>query len=484
MCLYGFFFFERRYMTAKFRDKFIGDKRFYRRVLLMVVPMILQNMVTNFVSMIDNIMVGQIGTAEMSGVSIVNQFVFVFNITLFGAVSGAGIFGAQFFGKGDSEGQKYTFRFRLLICTVVTAIALAVFGLFDKQLIRLFLSKDDDPQLIAMTLESGMKYMRIMFIGFIPFGIGQAYSSVLSECGYTKIPMIASMSAVGLNVVLDYCLIFGKFGCPALGVSGAAIATVIAKYIETLVKVVWTHTHREKNRYIIGLFRGFRIPPKLAGDIIKRGTPLLLNEFLWAAGMSVIAQFYSVRGIEAVAARNISSTITNLFGAIYVQLGVCISIMVGAKLGVGKLKEARDLDNKLIFFAIAASMVVAVCALPLAGFFPMLHKTEEEIRTLAGFMIVIQAVCMPLWSYTNACYFTLRSGGKTGLTFLFDFGFTWLLVIPLGAILSYCTDLDIHILFAVLSLIEIVKVFIGYFMVKSDIWINNIIDDIMDENQA
>ena len=197
--------------------------------------------------------------------------------------------------------------------------------------------------------------------------------------------------------------------------------------------------------------------------------------------MSVIAQFYSVRGIEAVAARNISSTITNLFAAIYIQLGVCISIMIGAKLGANKLKEARCLDNKLIFFAVMASVGVGLIALPLAKFFPLLYNTEDSIRELSGFMIVIQCICMPLWSYTNACYFTLRSGGKTGLTFLFDFGFTWILVIPLGYVLSYHTSLDIHILFAVLNLIEIVKVIIGFFMIRSDIWMNNIVDDMTEK---
>ena len=462
-------------MLKEFRKKFIGDRTFYKTVLIMVVPMILQYMITNFVSMIDNIMVGQIGTAQMSGVSVVNQFIFVFNVTIFGAVSGAGIFGAQFFGKGDSEGQKYTFRFRLIICGLIAVIGVLVYGFFDKELITLFLSKDDEPQLRADTLASGQQYMRIMLLSLLPFAIGQAYSSVISECGHTKIPMIGSMSAVGINVLLDYCLIFGHFGLPEMGVRGAAWATVISKYIEALVKIVWAHTHKEKNKYIIGIFNGFSIPQTLTADIIKRGMPLLINEFLWAAGMSVIAQFYSVRGIEAVAARNISSTVTNLFGAVYIQLGACISIMVGAKLGANKLKEARELDNKLIAFAVAAATGVALLALPLAAFFPMLYRTEDGIRSLAGYMIVIQCMCMPLWAFTNACYFTLRSGGKTWITFIYDFAFTWILIIPLGAFLSYCTSVDIHILFAVLSLSEIVKVVIGYFMVRSDMWINNIV---------
>lgn len=223
----------------KFKNKFIGDRLFYKNVLFMVIPMILQNLITNFVSLIDNIMVGQIGTEQMSGVSIVNQFMFVFNITIFGAVAGPSIFGAQFFGKGDSDGQKYTFRFRLMVCAVIITIAAILFSLFDTQLISLFLSKDDTLEKIAETLKYGKQYMRIMLFSLIPFGISQAYSSVIRECGETKIPMIGALSAVGINLLLDYGLIFGKFGLPEMGVAGAAVATVISKCTEALVVAVW-----------------------------------------------------------------------------------------------------------------------------------------------------------------------------------------------------------------------------------------------------
>lgn len=468
---------ESRNMLKKFREKYIGDKGFYKGVLIMVIPMILQNLVTNFVSMIDNIMVGQIGTEQMNGVSIVNQFIFVFNITVFGAVAGPGIFGTQFFGKGDHEGQKYTFRFRLVAVTAIIGIAAAVFFFFDDQLISLFISRDDEPEKIAATLGFGKEYMLIMILGLLPFGLGQAYSSVVRECGETRIPMIGAMSAVGVNVLLDYTLIFGKFGFPEMGVKGAAVATVISKFIEAAVVIVWTHRHPMKNRYIIGLFKGFYIPGRLTADMIKKGIPLLFNEFLWSVGMSVIAQCYSVRGLDVVAARNISSTITNLFGVVYIQLGACIGIIVGAKLGANKLKDARSTDNKLLFFSIAASIVVSAAVIPFANIFPGLYNTEDSIRELAAYMIIIQALAIPLWSYTNACYFTLRSGGKTGITFLFDFGYTFFIMIPLAFILSHFTTLDIRTLFAVVTFSELIKVAIGYFMVRSDIWINNIIDD-------
>ena len=464
-------------MLVRFKEKYIGSKGFYKRVLRMVVPMILQNLVTNFVSMIDNIMVGQIGTEQMSGVSIVNQFIFVFNITLFGAVSGPGIFGAQFFGKKDAEGQKQTVRFRVMICAAIFVTGALILGLFDEQLISLFISKDDPADKIALTMASGKAYMSIMIIGLIPFSLGQPYASVIRECHETTVPMVASMSAVGVNLVLDYGLIFGKLGMPEMGVRGAAIATVIAKFIEAAVMIIWAHTHPDKNRYITGLYKSFRIPRKLMADMTKKGLPLLFNEFLWAAGVSIIAQCFSVRGLDVVAARNISGTITNLFGAVYIQLGACISIIVGAELGANRLEEARATDDKMRFFSVAATSLLMIIIIPLAKLFPLLYNTEESIRSLAAYMIIIQAIAMPMWSYTNACYFTLRSGGRTGLTFMFDFLFTWLLVIPMSFALSYFSKMDIHPMYALITFSEMIKVVIGYFMVRSGIWINNIVND-------
>ena len=465
-------------MFTDFRKKFIGNKGFYKMVMSMVVPMILQMAVTNLVSLIDNIMVGRLGTEPMSGVSIINQFVFVFNVTVFGAVAGPSIFGAQFFGKGDHEGQKYTFRFRLLVCALIICIASVICLMFGAPLISLFISKESEAAQASAILQSGMDYLKIIIIGFIPFGIGQAYSSAARECGHTKAPMAAAMSAVGLNVLLDYCLIFGKFGFPEMGVKGAAWATVIAKTFEALVVIIWTHSHPEKNKYVIRLYQGFHIPAKLMADITIKGIPMLVNEFLWSLGMSVVMQCYSVRSTEVVAARNISSTITNLFSSVYIQMGACIAIIVGARLGANKLKEARDLDNKLLFFAVVAAAVVGLITLPISSVFPKLYNTEDTVRSLASYMIIIQAFAMPLWSYTNACYFTLRSGGKTGITFLFDFCFTWFLMIPLAAILSYFTNLDIRVVFAVVTYSEVVKVAIGYFMVRSNVWVKNIVNDI------
>ncbi len=464
-------------MTAlkAFKNKFIGNRDFYRYVLLLAIPMIIQNTITSFVSFLDNIMVGQIGTEPMSGVAIVNQLMFVFNICIFGGVSGAGIFGTQFYGKGDYEGQKYTFRFKLYACLFITAIALVLFGFLDTQLISLYLSDNGSVGNTALALQYGKEYLAIMMIGLIPFAIGQSYINTIRETGQTLIPMLSSAAAVVTNLILDYILIFGIFGMPAMGVRGAAIATVIARFVECTIVIVWTHTHTSKNLYIKGAYRGFTIPGSILVSIFKKGTPLMLNEMLWAAGMAVISQCYAFRGLEVVAAQNISSTISNLFNVVYIQLGGCISIVVGQLLGAGKLKEAKEADNKMIFFSVSCCAGISVIMILLGRLFPSIYNTEASIKELARIFITISALAMPLCAFSHCTYFTLRSGGKTIITFLFDSVYTWVLIIPFATVLSRHTHLPVTTVFFMVQFTELIKVIIGFFMVKSNVWMQNIV---------
>ena len=464
-------------MIQKYKKKFIGDKAFYQKVLFLAVPMIIQNAITSFVSFLDNIMVGQIGTEQMSGVAIINQLMFVFNICIFGGVSGAGIFGTQYYGKGDYEGQKYTFRFKLYACLIITGIALLLFGFADESLISLYLSDNGSIGDISLALGYAQEYLTIMMIGLIPFAISQTYINTMRESGQSLVPMIASITAVLTNLVLDYILIFGIFSIPAMGVAGAALATVIARFIECLIVVIWTHRNPKKNPYIVGAYRGLSIPRSILKEVFKKGAPLMLNEMLWASGMAVIVQCYAFRGLEVVAAQNISSTITNLFNIVYIQLGSCISIVVGQLLGAGKLEEAKDADNKMIFFSVGCCTCVSLIMVSLGRLFPNIYNTEESIKELAKIFIMISALVMPLCAFSHCAYFTLRSGGKTVVTFLFDSVYTWVLIIPFAYALSHFTTLPIITVFFLVQFTEMVKVIIGFFMVKSNVWLQNIVDE-------
>ena len=463
-------------ILTKAKKKFIGDKAFYRYLIFLAFPMIVQNGITSFVSFLDNIMVGQIGTEPMSGVAIVNQLFFVFNICIFGGVSGAGIFSAQFFGKGDYEGQKYTFRFKLYACLLITAIACVLFHFLDEPLISLYLNDGGSVGNTRLALSYGKEYLAIMIFGLLPFAVSQTYVSTIRETGQTFVPMVSGIVAVITNLVLDYVLIFGAFGAPELGVAGAAIATVIARYTECLIVVVWAHRHPDKNPYLIGVYKGLRIPGSILADIFRKGLPLMFNEMLWAVGMAVIVQCYAVRGLEVVAAQNISSTISNLFNIVYLQLGNCISIVVGQKLGAGQLEEAKDADNKIIFFDVVCCACISVIMILLGGLFPEIYKTEPGIKALAKNFIIISAMAMPLCAFSHCSYFTLRSGGKTIVTFLFDSVYTWVVMIPYAFVLSRFTTLSITMVFFLVSFTEIIKVIIGFFMIKSNVWLQNIVN--------
>ena len=456
-------------------QKLIGSRQFYRKVFYITIPIMIQNGITNFVNMLDNIMVGQVGTEQMSGVAIVNQLMFVFNICIFGAVAGAGILGAQFYGSGNHEGVRHTFRFKLISSAALTVLGLIVLGFWGGGLIQAFLHEGSDVGNIEATFAYGSRYLAIMLAGLFPFALVQTYSGTLRESGETIMPMVAGIAAVLVNMVFNYILIFGKFGAPALGVEGAAIATVLSRFVELLIIVVWTHTHKEKNPFIEGAYRSLHIPAPLLRQILVTGTPLLINEALWSGGMATIAQCYSVRGLAVVAGINIAITIANVFNVVFLSLGNAVGIIIGQLLGAGKLEEARDEDNKLLAFAVASCMAVGVIMFLIAPVFPQIYNTEAEVRRLATSFIQISALCMPLYGFTNAAYFTLRSGGKTFVTFLFDSVFVWLASIPLVFCLTRYTEVGIVYVYLACQLTEFVKCCIGFALVRKGVWVQNMV---------
>lgn len=455
--------------------KFIGDSAFYHKVLGIAVPIIIQNGITNFVNLLDNIMVGQVGTEQMSGVSVANQLMFVYNICIFGAVAGAGILGAQFYGKGDHEGVRHTFRFKLLCGIGLTVIALLIMGCFGSPLIRMYLHDSGDGGDVLATLHYGEQYLHVMMFGLLPYALIQSYAGTLREGGETRLPMTAGLAAVMVNMLFNYILIFGKFGAPALGVQGAAIATVLSRFVELAIVAGWTHSHKERQPFIQGAYRNLYIPKNLVWQILKVGTPLLLNEALWSVGLAFIAQCYSVRGLQVVAAINIANTIGNLFNVVSLAIGSSVSIVIGQLLGAGQLEQARDEDNKLIAFSLVCCLAVGGIMYLVAPAFPQIYNTTDEIRALAASLIRISALCMPLYGFTNAAYFTLRSGGKTVITFLFDSMFVWVCSIPVAFCLSRFTAMPIIPIYLTVQLLEFIKCCIGFVLVKKGVWIQNLV---------
>ena len=456
--------------------EYIGNKSFYKMSLGIAVPMMVQNLISNFVSLLDNVMVGKLGTEDMSAVSIVNQLYFVFTLALFGAVSGAGIFTSQFHGKKDDEGIRYTIRFKTATVLLLTVIAALVFFFGGDFLVGLFLHESDGTSSLELTAAIAKKYLNIIIIGLFPFAISNIFSSTLRETGQTVIPMVTGFVAVFINCFLNYVLIFGKFGAPALGAEGAAIATVIARYVECFVFVIYTLKKKKEFPFFKGAFKTLYIPKTLLKNIIAKGTPLLINEFLWAAGMSVLSMSYSLHGIAVVAGYSISSTVVNLLSISFQALGSSISIIAGKLLGAGKFDEAISAVKKMFAFTLFASLLVGVSIFFASKPILLLYNTSQEAKDYAEYFMKTAAFVAPINAIAHASYFTLRSGGKTMVTFLFDSVFLLGCVVPFAFILHYAFHLSIFIIFPLVQYTDLIKDAVGLTLIKKKVWVNNIVD--------
>jgi len=457
-------------------NRYFGDAAFNRRVVAVALPIIIQNAITNFVSLLDNIMVGQVGTLQMSGVSIVNNLIFVFNLCIIGGCAGAGIFVAQYHGSGDHKSIRYIFRYKFLLGLLLGILGTVFFFFACDPMIRLYLKGDGDPAEAGLILDYGREYLMVMLWGLLPFALSTAYSSTLRECGQTVVPMLAGVAAVLVNLLFNYILIFGHFGAPAMGVRGAAIATVISRYVELAIIVIWGHTHTAEVPFLKGAFRSLYIPGYLVRRVTVKGMPMLINETLWSAGEATINQLYSTRGLDVVPAVNITSTIFNLSSVVVMSMGVAVGIIMGQLQGSGTSNEKLwDANHKLTGMTVISGVVFGAVLAAIAKFFPLLYNTTDSVRQLSTVMILVCAIFLPFVGYVHSIYFTMRSGGKTWITFFFDGGYSWLFIIPVAAILCYLFEAPILTVYIFCrGIAYLVKCVLGYFMLKRGTWIHNL----------
>ena len=460
------------------KNNFIASKDFYYKVLKIAIPIMIQNGITNLVGMLDNIMVGQVGTNQMSGVAIINQMMFVFYLMIFGGLAGIGIFTAQYVGRGDDEGIRITVRMKIVMALVLSITGLVFFYTKGVDVASLWLTKTADKASMVETLHAAKVYLFTLCISLIPFAIGQVYSGTLRECGETLTPMKAGIVAIFVNLIGNYLLIYGKFGLPELGVVGAATATVISRCVEVIYVVLWVSRNKAKYSFIKGLYSKFHIPLDIAKRILLKAWPLLLNETLWSLGNTVLSQQYSKLGFSVVAAFNIHSTLANVCNIGFIALGDAIAIILGQELGSGKLEKARDDANKMIIFSVEVSILMGLIMFSLSGIFPMLYKTEAQIKEMASALIKIGAIFMPVYAFENASYFTIRSGGKTFITFLFDAGFVWVCSLPLAFVITHFSGFDIITTFIIVQSAEFIKCLVAFLMVKSGMWIHDLTQEV------
>ncbi len=457
------------------KESLLGDSLFYKRTAYIVVPMIIQNTLTNIVGLLDNVMVGQIGTLPMSAVAIVNQIIFIYYLCIWGGLAGVGIYGTQFYGKGDYDGVRYSMRFKLILGSVITAATIIILLTSGKALVSLYISPSTSAAEKAATLGFAWQYLCIMLIGLVPFTFTQCYAGTLREAGMTPLPMKAGMTAMLVNFVFNALLIFGLLGFPKLGVAGAAIATVISRFVEMAIVIIASHKHSDKYPFFKELYKNFKIPKELIPPIMAKTAPLLLGEFTWSLGQATLLQCYSVRGLDVVAGMNISSTVSQIFNEVFLSLGNATAILIGQELGADRLVSARKSSTRMMVLSVTSCFVMGFFLYLCSPLIPRIYNTEEAVRTLATSFIRVVSITMFCHAIANVTYFTLRAGGKTVITFLFDAGATWLLSVPLAFFLSRYTSLSIVLVFFIVLAAEFIKGLIGIALVKQGSWVQNIV---------
>ncbi len=457
------------------KEKKMNNRAIYKRALTLAVPMMVQNGITNMVTLIDNVMVGTLGTEAMTAVSIAGQLIFVFNLAIFGGLSGPGIYGAQYYGRGDPENVRNTVRMKQFISAFCLIVGTVVFVFGGDSLLRLYLKGESteniDPEI---TLSFAGDYLNIMLFGLPAFVVTQIYAGALRETGDSINPMKAGLVSVAADVILNYLLIFGNFGFPKMGVAGAALATVIARFAEMTFLIVNAHRHKDRNTFLKGLYKTFLVPRDLAGAILRKGLPIFLNEFLWAAGIAVLTQCYSMRSLEIVAGLTISNALCNLLNVVFIALGNAVGILVGQTLGSKKFDEAEHEAYVLIKFSGLICVLLTLILISVSGLFPKLYSAPDEVRELGKMLIIITAAFFPVQGILNAVYFTVRSGGKTFVTFLFDSVFSCLVTVPTAYVLCSFTALPILAVYTVIQAVDIIKVIIGFVLIKKKMWINSV----------
>lgn len=457
-------------MLKKMCSKYIGDKEFYKRTLAIALPIIVQNGITNSVSLLDSMMIGQLGMEQVSGVSIINQLIYIYTECMYGIVVGAGIYTAQFFGQGNEEGVHQTMRFKLLATLTITCIAIFIFLFFGTDLISFYLSGEGSSKSVADTLMFSRQYLHIILLGLPAYSVTRSYATTLCECGHTVLPLKASMTALFINLVLNYILIQGCFGIPGLGVCGAALATVVSRYAELIIMIYQVHKKTSAYSFMKSLYHTMAVPKEFAIDIIKTGMPFLFNEMQWVIGEAIVTQCYSTRGLYIVAALSVSTTINELFTIIMEAFDDALLIILGQVIGAGEFEVARDTDNKLITFSAfccSCSMVVMILFAPM---FPKAHNIGREAQVIASHFIRIMAISIPFKAICYAISYTLDSGGKTIISFLYDSIFSWGMRIPMAFILSRFTVLSAINMCILMQLQFPIRCAVGFILLKRVDW--------------
>lgn len=440
--------------------------KFFKKLLLISFPIILQQLFLNFASLLDTLMVGQLDEISISGVYVATQIVFVANLMIFGSIEGLSVFFSQFFGKKDDKHLKNTFAYKFVYSIIAAIFEIIIIAIFGKNLVSLFVKTNQEIQV-------ALDYLYIVIFSIVPFAISVTIASTLREIHHPVSPMVITAIGIIMNFFFNYLFIFGKLGFPTLGASGAAIGTLINRLVEMILLVIVVIV--KKYPFSQNFIHSFKIEKELSKRIILKSIPLFLNETLWSLTQIILVFFFTKCDSIATSVLPIVQTIFNLLFVVLLGLGNGVSIVVGNTIGESKYEEAQKQAYYSLMLTIASCLILGAFLASCSSLITGLYKgVGEEAKKIASKLIRFSSAYLLINGVNTSLFFLLRGGGKTGVVFFFDSFYGWVVSIPLAFVLSSCTNISFINMYIVVYLSDSLKMIVGFILLVSKKWYKNL----------
>ena len=440
--------------------------KFFKKLLLISFPIILQQLFLNFASLLDTLMVGQLDEISISGVYVATQIVFVANLMIFGSIEGLSVFFSQFFGKKDDKHLKNTFAYKFVYSIIAAIFEIIIIAAFGKNLVSLFVKTNQEIQV-------ALDYLYIVIFSIVPFAISVTIASTLREIHHPVSPMVITAIGIIMNFFFNYLFIFGKLGFPTLGASGAAIGTLINRLVEMILLVIVVIV--KKYPFSQNFIHSFKIEKELSKRILLKSIPLFLNETLWSLTQIILVFFFTKCDSIATSVLPIVQTIFNLLFVVLLGLGNGVSIVVGNTIGESKYEEAQKQAYYSLILTIASCLILGAFLASCSSLITGLYKgVGEEAKKIASKLIRFSSAYLLINGVNTSLFFLLRGGGKTGVVFFFDSFYGWVVSIPLAFVLSSCTNISFINMYIVVYLSDSLKMIVGFILLLSKKWYKNL----------
>lgn len=451
-------------MIRRLRDPlFFRDRGHWTQLLTLALPIALQNLITSSLNLTDNLMVGQLGEHALGALALANQLTFLVILFVYGIGSGAAVFASQYWGNRDVSGVRRT-QGAVLVLALVPMLLFAALCVSQAEALLGFYTSD--PQ----TLQLGASYLRISALSFPLMAVTFGFSMMLRSTGHVRIPLVMSIVAVVLNIVLNYGLIFGLFGLPALGVEGSALGTLIARFVEAAGIVALSYGRKTPNAGGPGEL--FRFPPGFAGQFVKVGLPVLANDLGWALAMTCLMAVYAHLGTESLAAVSITDTLGQFLNIFIFGSVNATAIVVGNLVGAGRYFRTRVLVRRTLHFSVALGLLLGLGLAVAAPLVPFLFHLSEGARELTRDLLWVYALLIPFRSFLyHQTVGLFRGAGDTRFALFLEVGGIWLLGLPPALVTAFVFHAPVWVVFASAVANEAILCLVAVRRFRTDRWI-------------